>query len=151
MATGTPDVGTSTPGPVEILLFSLFGLLLAGAIAGLVASVSVQLARPWTGAGLRPPEPGYAPWGRLRVPVGFSVLGTAAVSVLGLPAAWLGAGSSTVGVALRVVVVGIVLGVALHRLHFGAADPRQRQAGRYSYGVFVVVWTATTAAYFAVA
>ena len=150
MSTGTPDVGHTEPGAVEILVLPLLGLLLAGLIAGLVASVSVQLVKPWAGAGLRPQEPGYEPWSRLRVPVVFSVLGTAAVAVLRLPSAWLGVGGSSIGAALRVLVVGAVLGVALHRLHFGRADPQLRQAGRYSYGLFAVVWTATTAVYFAI-
>lgn len=52
-STGTPR-GHSDPGPVEILLYPILGLLLAGLIAGLVAAVSVQLVRPWTGAGSVP-------------------------------------------------------------------------------------------------
>lgn len=149
MTTGTPEVGAGTSGPVDVLVLPLFGLLLAGVITGLVAAVTVALLQPLTGAGLRPPEQGYDPFGRLGVPVGCSVLGTAAVAVLGLPSAWLGVGASTTGVALRVLLVGVVLGVVLHRLHFGAADRRVRRAGRYSYGVFAVVWTATTAVYYA--
>lgn len=150
MTTGTPAVGDGTPGPVEILLFPLFGVLLAGLVAGLVAAVTVTLVKPWIGAGLRPPEPGYAPWSRLKLPVGASVLGTATVAAVGLHASWLGLGSSTAGTALLVLAVGVALGATLYRVHFGAAEPRERRAGRYSYSVFVVVWTATTAVYFAI-
>lgn len=146
MTTGTPEVGAGTPGPVDTLVLPLLGLLLAGVITGLVAAVTVALLKPWTGVGLRPAAPGYAPWSRLRVPVVFSVLGTVAVFALGVPSAWLGLDGSS-ALAVRVLVVGVVLGAALHRLHFGAADRQVRRAGRYSYGVFAVVWTATTAVY----
>jgi hypothetical protein len=150
LLSATPDVGHTEPGAFEILLLPLFGVLLAGVVAGLVAAVTVALVKPWTGAGLRPPEPGYAPWSRLGVPVGASVLGTVTVAAVGLHASWLGVDGSTTGAALLVLVVGVLMGAALHRLHFGAAAPPERRAGRYSYGVFVVVWTATTVFYYAI-
>lgn len=150
MPSPTPDPGSSTPGPIEIVLLPALGIVLAGAITGFLAAVSVQLARPWTGAGLRPPERGYAPLRRLRVHVVGSVLGTAAVFALEVPSAWVGLDGSTTGDLLRVVAVGILLGVALHRVFFGDVAAQQRRASRSSYGVFAAVWTASTAMYFVV-
>lgn len=150
MSTGTPEVGRTEPGPVEILLLPALGIVLAGVITGLIAAVTVTLVKSWTGAGLRPPEPGYAPWRRLRVPVGGSVLGTVSVFALEVPSAWVGLGSSATGALLRVVAVGVLLGMALHWVHFGDTAWQQRRAGRYSYGVFAAVWTASTAIYYVV-
>lgn len=72
------------------------------------------------------------------------------VPLSGLSSAWDGIAGSSGGVVLRVLVVGVLLGVTLYWVQFGAADPTKRSTGRYSYGVFAVVWTVTMAVYFTV-
>lgn len=148
LATQSPEVGHSTPGPVELLLLPLFGLLLAGALMGLLAATAVLLARPVTGAGLDPSAATSDVWRQFGLPVGGSVLGTVAVSALGLLAASVPSLGPLENVAVRVLVVGVLLGAVLYRLHFGPEPRRRRRAGRYSYGVFVAVWTALATGYF---